>query len=143
MKPTLRWNAICIDCAPVDFVETVAFYRLFLSRPLGADSCVPERCTHPGPEHWARIPGTPSEIDILVQAEPWYSPPIWPELPTRQTKMMHFEVWVEDVDAAVAFAVECGATESPYQPPDRSSPRSRVMLDPAGHPFCLWRTPIE
>lgn len=53
--------------------------------------------------------------------------------------MMHFEVMVENVPAAVAFAVACGATESPYQPPDRTSERSRVMLDPAGHPFCRWR----
>ncbi|RZI55165.1 MAG: VOC family protein, partial [Zymomonas sp.] len=30
-------------------------------------------------------------------------------------------------------AVECGATEAEEQP----DPRWRVLLDPAGHPFCI------
>ncbi len=141
-RPALRWNAICIDCAPPEFAATVAFYRSFLDRPLGEDSCIDPQtgtCSHEGDDHWARIPGPDSDIHVLVQAEPWYEPPAWPEQPTtRQTKMMHFEVRVEDVPDSVAFAVSCGATESTYQPHDRNPDRSRVMLDPAGHPFCLW-----
>jgi hypothetical protein len=26
-SPWFRWNAVCIDCAPGDFKEVVAFYR--------------------------------------------------------------------------------------------------------------------
>ena len=51
---------------------------------------------------------------------------------------MHFEIEVDDVATAVDHAVACGATEAPWQPPDRDPTRLRVMLDPAGHPFCLY-----
>jgi hypothetical protein len=43
------------------------------------------------------------------------------------------------VNAAVARAVELGATEASPQPADRDPRRLRVMIDPAGHPFCLWK----
>ena len=39
-----------------------------------------------------------------------------------------------DLEAAVAHAVELGATVADHQPQDDV----RVMLDPAGHPFCLY-----
>ena len=48
--------------------------------------------------------------------------------------MLHFEIKVDDLDAAVAHAVELGARVAEHQP----QPRVRVMLDPAGHPFCLY-----
>jgi hypothetical protein len=47
---------------------------------------------------------------------------------------MHIEVEVDDLSAAVEHAVELGATEAEFQPQDDV----RVMLDPAGHPFCLY-----
>jgi hypothetical protein len=40
--------------------------------------------------------------------------------------------------AGVAWATTCGATEAAPQLPDRDPARPRIMLDPAGHPFCLW-----
>ena len=52
--------------------------------------------------------------------------------------MLHFEVQVQDLEAAVARALEVGGTEAPWQPPDRNRDRLRVMLDPAGHPLCLF-----
>ena len=52
--------------------------------------------------------------------------------------MMHFEIEAPDVPAAVAHATSLGATEAGWQPPDRDQATLRVMLDPAGHPFCLW-----
>jgi hypothetical protein len=51
--------------------------------------------------------------------------------------MLHFEIQVDDVEAAVAFAVAAGARIAPWQPEDRDPSQLRVMLDPAGHPFCL------
>ena len=47
---------------------------------------------------------------------------------------MHLDFEVSDLPAAVADAVELGAVEAEYQPQDDV----RVMLDPAGHPFCLY-----
>ena len=48
--------------------------------------------------------------------------------------MIHLDIAVEDLDAAVAWARESGATLAEHQPQDRV----RVVLDPAGHPFCLF-----
>jgi hypothetical protein len=47
---------------------------------------------------------------------------------------MHLDIEVDDLDAAVEHAVELGATVASYQPQDDV----RVLLDPAGHPFCLY-----
>jgi catechol 2,3-dioxygenase-like lactoylglutathione lyase family enzyme len=71
---------------------------------------------------------------LSFQTEPAYLRPIWPAGPGDQQMMMHLEISVEDLDAAVAHAVAAGATLAEYQPQDHV----RVCLDPAGHPFCLW-----
>ena len=47
---------------------------------------------------------------------------------------VHLDVGVADVAAAVSDAEELGATLATFQPQDDV----RVMLDPAGHPFCLY-----
>jgi hypothetical protein len=49
--------------------------------------------------------------------------------------MMHFDFQVGDLDSAVAEAVALGATVVATQPQENV----RVLLDPAGHPFCLCR----
>jgi predicted enzyme related to lactoylglutathione lyase len=124
--PRFEWNALCIDCAPADFEKVVAFYRDMLDWKVWD--------TEP---RWASI-GLETGMMILVQAEEWYVPPVWPEEAPAQTKMMHMEVKVDDVEAAVARAHSIGAREAPNQPADRDPSKLRVMLDPAGHPFCLW-----
>ncbi len=62
-----------------------------------------------------------------------YRPPVWPEKPDGQDKMIHLDISVDDLDAAVAHALACGARLAEYQ----GREDLRVMLDPAGHPFCL------
>jgi hypothetical protein len=52
--------------------------------------------------------------------------------------MLHFEVEVDDLEAAIAVVLESGGTEAAWQPPDRNRERIRIMLDPAGHPLCLF-----
>ena len=70
---------------------------------------------------------------LSFQQEAWYAPPVWPERPGEQTKMMHLDVKVDDLDAAVAHAISVGGRLAEHQP----RPDLRIMLDPAGHPFCL------
>jgi predicted enzyme related to lactoylglutathione lyase len=53
--------------------------------------------------------------------------------------MIHFEMSVDDLEAAVALVVEAGGSVAPHQPEDRASGELRIMLDPAGHPFCLCK----
>jgi hypothetical protein len=48
---------------------------------------------------------------------------------------MHLDLEVTDLEGAVQDAVVLGATLHPYQPQDDV----RVLLDPARHPFCLYR----
>lgn len=122
-----RWNAVCIDCAPGDFEDEVVFYRDMLGMEVGEHE-----------ERWAALLDPHSRMWLNIQAVDWYVSPLWPEDVPAQTKMMHFEVRVNDVQAAVTRAVSFGAREAPHQPADRDSSRLRVMLDPAGHPFCLW-----
>jgi hypothetical protein len=63
---------------------------------------------------------------------PNYQPPSWPE--DAVPKQMHLDLAVDDLDEAEAEALQLGAHRVSEQPaPDRW----RVLLDPAGHPFCL------
>ena len=63
-----------------------------------------------------------------------YVRPVWPGEEGDQQMMMHLEIRVDDLDAAVAHAVAQGATLADFQPQQYV----RVCLDPAGHPFCLF-----
>lgn len=63
---------------------------------------------------------------------PDYQEPSWPDGP--RPKQMHLDLATHDLDAAEAEAIRLGARKADVQPqPDRW----RVLLDPAGHPFCL------
>jgi hypothetical protein len=46
---------------------------------------------------------------------------------------MHFDFQVADLDTAVAAAQALGARLADHQP----QAHVRVMIDPAGHPFCV------
>lgn len=61
-----------------------------------------------------------------------YEPPAWPDPSGR--KQFHLDLSVSDIPAAEAEAVKLGATVPQFQP---GGERWRVLLDPAGHPFCL------
>ncbi|MCM2576323.1 VOC family protein [Streptomyces meridianus] len=63
-----------------------------------------------------------------------YVPPVWPAEEGAQRMTMHLDFEVEDLPSAVGHALELGAREAGRQPQDNV----RVMLDPAGHPFCLY-----
>ena len=87
---------------------------------------------------WAQLFNLNGGLHLNIQGDAHYRPPVWPEEPGQLTKMLHFEVQVDDLEAAVALAIEVGGTEAPWQPPDRNRDRIRIMLDPAGHPLCLF-----
>ena len=79
-----------------------------------------------------RPPGGGHSLNF--QEEPRYARPVWPAGPGDQQMMMHLEVRVSDLEAAVEYAVALGATLADFQPQQDV----RVCLDPAGHPFCLF-----
>jgi catechol 2,3-dioxygenase-like lactoylglutathione lyase family enzyme len=74
---------------------------------------------------------------FAFQRSPEYVPPVWPPQDGKQQMMAHLDVEVPDLDAAEAAAVQAGARVAEFQPQDSV----RVMLDPAGHPFCLYVDP--
>jgi catechol 2,3-dioxygenase-like lactoylglutathione lyase family enzyme len=123
----IRWVGIAIDC---EWAGPMAhFYEGLLGfeiRDLG-----------PG-GRWAQLFDPDGGVHINIQGDEWYEPPTWPEVQGELTKMMHFEVQVDDLEEAVARAIELGGRQAPWQPPNRDHARMRVMLDPAGHPLCLF-----
>ncbi len=71
---------------------------------------------------------------LAFQTETRYVRPVWPAGPGDPQMMLHLEIAVDDLEAAVAHAVAQGATVPSFQPQEDV----RVCLDPAGHPFCLF-----
>jgi catechol 2,3-dioxygenase-like lactoylglutathione lyase family enzyme len=88
---------------------------------------------------------------LSFQQTEGYEPPVWPEEPGRQQKMIHLdlrvtrpdgEAYAEEAETegqaaleeAVKLAVSLGGTLA--EPQDRTD--LRVVLDPAGHPLCLF-----
>ncbi len=72
---------------------------------------------------------------VVFQQATDYERPVWPPSEGHQRPMMHFDFQVADLDSAVAEARALGADLAGHQP----QPHVRVLLDPAGHPFCLVR----
>ncbi|WUD79040.1 VOC family protein [Streptomyces sp. NBC_00510] len=70
---------------------------------------------------------------LVFQQATDYRAPTWPPADGDQRPMMHFDFQVGDLDTAVADAVALGASLAGRQPQENV----RVLLDPAGHPFCL------
>lgn len=82
---------------------------------------------------WARI--RPADgPGLSVQFEPEYVAPTWPGTADAPGMQLHLDFQVEDLSAAVVRAEELGATQAAFQPQDDV----RVLLDPDGHPFCLF-----
>ena len=72
-------------------------------------------------------------VFVVFQEATDYRRPVWPPADGEQRPMMHFDFQVGDLDAGVQEAVALGATVVEHQPNEQV----RVLLDPAGHPFCL------
>ena len=80
---------------------------------------------------WATVHS--GEQYIHFQRVEGFTAPQWPgqEVPQQ----MHLDVDVDDLDEAEAATVALGATRHDHQP----GTTFRVLLDPAGHPFCLCK----
>jgi catechol 2,3-dioxygenase-like lactoylglutathione lyase family enzyme len=87
---------------------------------------------------WVMVKPPSGGTGLSFQLEEDYTRPVWPPAPGEQQMMAHLDIGVEDLAAGVTWAVDAGATLAEYQP----QADVRVMLDPAGHPFCLFPAPI-
>lgn len=101
-----------------------AFYRELLGWELREEE----------PE-WVVIKPPDGGSGLAFQLESQHVPPVWPAGADDQQMQLHLDIGVPDLEAAVARAVDLGARQAEHQPQDDV----RVMLDPAGHPFCLFQ----
>jgi catechol 2,3-dioxygenase-like lactoylglutathione lyase family enzyme len=83
---------------------------------------------------WVTLESPEGAGYLAFQSAPEYVPPAWPATEGHQQMMLHLDIEVHDLEAAVADAVSAGSVLASYQPQETV----RVLLDPAGHPFCLY-----
>jgi hypothetical protein len=106
--------AVSLDCA--DPAALAGFYRDLLGGDLlwsNAGSA------------GVRVPG----LTLVAQCVDGYQPPQWPG-----TSIVHLDLSAgAALDEPAARAQRLGATLADPQ----ADPRWRVLLDPAGHPFCI------
>jgi hypothetical protein len=81
----------------------------------------------------AVAPSEDAGYNLAFESEKHYARPVWPTVEGQPQMSMHLDIEVDDLEEAVAHAIEVGAELASFQPQDTV----RVMLDPAGHPFCL------
>jgi catechol 2,3-dioxygenase-like lactoylglutathione lyase family enzyme len=84
-------------------------------------------------DHGVAVGFEGTAVSLNFQNSEGYVPPVWPEEPGKPQQMEHLDLVTDDLDGAVARALELGAKKAPVQ----FIPEIVVMLDPAGHPFCL------
>ncbi|MFI1827465.1 VOC family protein [Streptomyces sp. NPDC020412] len=122
MSPRPVLATVVLDCA--DAHALADFYRGLLGWDV--------RDSEPD---WVLIEAPGGEgVRLALQGEEGYVPPVWPEAPGAQQKMLHLDIRVDDLAEGVRHAVALGAREAAHQPQGDV----RVLFDPAGHPFCLF-----
>jgi catechol 2,3-dioxygenase-like lactoylglutathione lyase family enzyme len=120
-QPRMRFSATVLD-AP-DAPALAAFYERLLGWQRTMDDA-----------NWVTLAPPDGGTGLSFQSEPNFVAPVWPSVPGAQLMMLHLDIHVEDLDAAVDWAMQVGARIADFQPQDNV----RVMLDPVGHPFCLF-----
>jgi catechol 2,3-dioxygenase-like lactoylglutathione lyase family enzyme len=110
--PPARLVGISLDCPNPQ--RLTDFYRELLG----------------GRQLWVKDSSAGIEVPgavLVAQRVDGYLAPDWPG-----QSIVHLDFTADDLDAAVDRAVALGATV-----PEQRDSRWRVLLDPAGHPFCL------
>jgi catechol 2,3-dioxygenase-like lactoylglutathione lyase family enzyme len=119
MTATPSLFAVTIDCP--DPAELARFYRAFLGGALSVS---------PNPDYVALIIDGSVRLDFQRVANP--EPARWPD--PNAARRLHLDFAVDDLDQAEEQILSNGAVLADVQP---GGSRFRVLLDPAGHPFCI------
>ncbi|MFN8196105.1 MAG: VOC family protein [Nocardioidaceae bacterium] len=83
---------------------------------------------------WVKIKPPGGGHGLAFQLERHHVRPAWPASVGEQQMQAHLDIGVSDLDRGVARAEALGGRLAAYQPQEDV----RVMLDPDGHPFCLF-----
>jgi hypothetical protein len=117
MTAGVRLAAVSLDSS--DPAGLADFYRQLLDLELYFES-----------EDFAALKG--AGILLTTQRVADHVRPDWPT--GSAPKQIHLELAVQDLESAESAALGLGATKADEQPnPDHW----RVLIDPAGHPFCI------
>jgi hypothetical protein len=121
VPPPTAIGALTIDCDDAEAMGGFYIEGLGGERdPFHHDVCV-------------RVDG----LLLLFRSVPNYQPPSWP----GSDMQMHFEIYVDDLARQEQRLIGGGATKPEHQ--DRNDPGLVVLLDPAGHPFCILERPTS
>ena len=122
----LKLETMCVVLDSDNSEELSAFYEKLLGWT---------RYGHSQDNEWIVVKNEKRDglPELIFQKIDNYIRPIWPDVSGKQSQMMHLDFHVDDLEEGVAHALSCGAKLSPIQLEDSW----RVMLDPAGHPFCI------
>jgi hypothetical protein len=90
----------------------------------------------PPEDGWAQLrpPAGEDGPTLNFEYEAKFARPVWPAADGGQNATQHLDIAVADLDETVRWAIAAGAILADVQPQEHV----RVMLDPAGHPFCLY-----
>ena len=122
LRTTSTWWGTVLDApdglALAEFYARLLGWELFPDPPGGA----------------AVAPSKDAGYNLAFQTDAGYVRPVWPAGEGDPQMSMHLDLEVDDLDEAVAHALSVGAELAQFQPQETV----RVLLDPAGHPFCLY-----
>jgi catechol-2,3-dioxygenase len=122
MSAIVDLGAVVIDCR--DAAPMAAFYGAV---------CGGEIIRSDGDAAWLKVGGT----TVIFREVAEYRPPTWPSADVPM--QVHLDFFVDDLDQAETLLRQHGATTAAYQPHRDNG--LIVMLDPAGHPFCIGTRP--
>ena len=114
---TARIAMVTLDCAEV--APSAEFWSAFLGYEVTASS-----------DDYAMLTAPSGGPALGLGRVEDHQPPSWPDTGRKQ---FHLDLAVDDLDASAERAVTLGARLADPQPGETW----RVLIDPAGHPFCL------
>jgi hypothetical protein len=122
LRTRTQWWGVVLD-AP-DGPELARFYARLLGWRVFSE----------GGRGAAVAPSENAGYNLAFETAENYARPVWPTEEGKPQMSMHLDIEVDDLEEAVEYAIGVGGEVASYQPQETV----RVMLDPAGHPFCLY-----
>ena len=116
-QPTARIAMVTLDVAEVK--PSVDFWSALLGWEVAAST-----------DDYAMLTGPDGSPALGLGRIDDHQAPSWPD---DGRKQFHLDLAVDDVEAMAQRAVDLGATLADPQPGETWT----VVIDPAGHPFCL------
>ena len=96
----IHLRTVVVDCE--DGRRPANFYSKLLSWPITMED-----------NGWVLLRDPNGGTGLSFETEENYVRPVWPEEPGKPMKMLHLDFQVDDLQAAEAHALACGAVKSP------------------------------